>query len=377
MFREEWPAAVCTPRQAAGDRIEPTQSSLWLPRSVIASAPSSDPDGCWNNLVRFHKAGLTKMIQTNITTAGIDTSKAKLDIAVHGRTERWQVANALPGWRALAANLAEAGVTRVGIEATGGYERGVVEHLRAAGFTVLMLQPLQVKAFGRIHLRRAKNDALDAVLIAACAAAVDPPEIAPDPRLTELADYLTFLEQIEEDIRRFKTRLEHIDEPTLRRIVNSDIARLKARKTAQMRDIAKRLRSHDDLAKRLKLVLSIPGIGERTALAIVIRMRELGRVSREEAAALAGLAPFDADSGQHRGQRKIAGGRSRLRRSLFAAALPAAFRWNKALIALYARLMAKGKVHNAALIACARKLLIYANTVVQRGTPWTEKAAML
>jgi transposase len=315
------------------------------------------------------------MTKTNITTAGIDTSKAKLDIAVHNRTERWQVANALPGWRALAASLAEAGVTRVGIEATGGYERGVVEHLRAAGFTVLMLQPLQVKAFGRVHLRRAKNDALDAVLIAACAAALDPPQIAPDPRLTELADYLTFLEQIEEDIKRFKTRLEHIDEPALRRIVNSDIARLKARKAAQIRDIAKRLRAHDDLAKRLKLVLSIPGIGERTALAIVIRMPELGRVSREEVAALAGLAPFDADSGQHRGQRKIAGGRSRLRRSLFAAALPAAFRWNKALVALYARLIAKGKVHNAALIACARKLLIYANTVVQRGTPWTEKAA--
>ena len=152
------------------------------------------------------------MTKTNITTAEIDTSKAKLDIAVHNRTERWQVANALPGWRALAASLAEAGVTRVGIEATGGYERGVVEHLRAAGFTVLMLQPLQVKAFGRIRLRRAKNDALDAVLIAACAAALDPPEIAPDPRLTELADYLTFLEQIEEDIKRFKTRLEHIDD---------------------------------------------------------------------------------------------------------------------------------------------------------------------
>ena len=186
---------------------------------------------------------------------------------------------------------------------------------------------------------------------------------------------MTFLEQIEEDIRRFKTRLEHIDEPALRRIVDSDIARLKARKAAQIRDIAKRLRAYDDLAKRLKLVLSVPGIGERTALAIVIRMPELGRVSREQAAALAGLAPFDADSGQQRGQRKIAGGRSRLRRSLFAAALPAAFRWNKALIALYTRLMAKGKAHNAALVACARKLLIYANTVVQRGTPWTEKAA--
>jgi transposase len=92
-------------------------------------------------------------------------------------------------------------------------------------------------------------------------------------------------------------------------------------------------------------------------------------------AALAGLAPFDDDSGKYKGQRHIAGGRGRLRRSLFAAALPAAFRWNKALIDLYGRLIAKDKAHNAALIACARTLLIYANTVVQRGTPWAEKAA--
>ena len=213
------------------------------------------------------------------------------------------------------------------------------------------------------------------MLIAACAATLNQPRIAPDPRLAELAGYLTFLEQTEEDIARFKTRLEHIDEPRLRRIVTSDIKRLKARKAAQIRDIAKRLRAHNDLAERLDLVLSIPGIGERTALALIIRMPELGRISREEAAALAGLAPFDDDSGKYKGQRHIAGGRGRLRRSLFAAALPAACRWNEALIALYDRLMAKGKAHNAALVACARKLLIYANTVVQRGTPWTEKAA--
>ncbi len=317
------------------------------------------------------------MTQTSIMTAGIDTSKLKLDVAVHNRTERWQVANALPGWRILAATLAKAGVTRIGIEATGGYERGVVEHLRAAAFTVLVLQPIQVKAYARVHLRRAKNDALDAELIAACTAAIDQPRIAPDPRLAELAGHLTFLEQIEEDIARFKTRLEHIDEPELRRIVTSDIARLKARRATQIRDIVKRLRCCPDLARRLDLVLSIPGIGERTALALIVRMPELGRVSREEAAALAGLAPFDNDSGQHRGQRHIAGGRGRLRRSLFAAALPATFRWNKALVALYARLIARGKVHNAALVACARKLLVYANTVVQRGTPWTEKPAVL
>lgn len=314
------------------------------------------------------------MTQTSMTTAGIDTSKSKLDVAVHGRTGHWQVTNALAGWRVLAARLAEAGVSRVGIEATGGYERGVVSHLRAAGFTVLILQPVQVKAFGRVHLRRAKNDVLDAVLIAACAAAIDQDRITPDLRLTELAEHLTFVEQAEEDIKRCKTRLEHIDEPSLRRLVLADIARLKARRLAQIRYIARQLRSHPDLAVRLDLVLSIPGIGERTALALLIRMPELGRISREQAAALAGLAPFDNDSGQRKGQRHIAGGRSRLRRSLFAAALPAAFRWNKALMALYARLIAAGKAHNAALIACARKLLIYANTVVQRGTPWYERS---
>ena len=313
------------------------------------------------------------MTHISTTTAGIDASKAKLDIAVHGQSECWEVANDLPGWRKLRQLLTKAGVRRVGIEATGGYERGVVEHLRAAGFIVLVLQPIQVKAFGRARLCRAKNDKLDAALIAACAASLQQARSVPDPRLAELAEQLTFLEQIEEDIKRFKTRLEHIAEPKLRRIVLDDIARLKARRLSRIRDIATQLRAHHDLAVRLDLVMSIPGIGERTALALLVRMPELGRISREEAAALAGLAPFDNDSGQYKGQRRIAGGRARLRRSLFAAALPAAFRWNKAVMAFYARLIAAGKAHNAALIACARKLLIYANTVLQRGTPWTEK----
>ena len=314
------------------------------------------------------------MTQTS-TTAGIDTSKAKLDIAVHGRTGQWQVENSREGWQQLAKQLLEGGIARVGIEATGGYERGVVGHLRATGFLVLVLQPSQVKAYARLHLRRAKNDTLDAALIAACAAAIKPPRVEPDQRLEELAQHLTFVEQIEEDIARFKVRLEHVDDPRHRRIVEADIKRLKARRAAEMRRIASALRAHDDLGQRLDLVLSIPGIGERTAIAIIVRMPELGRISREEAAALAGLAPFDADSGSHKGQRRIAGGRSRLRRSLFAAALPAAFRWNDALGDLYRRLLARGKAHNAALTACARKLIIYANTVAQRGTPWTKKPA--
>jgi transposase len=313
------------------------------------------------------------MEKTSTVVAGIDTAKDSLDVALPG--QHWRVENTLRGWKRLRSDLTRAGVERVGIEATGGYERGVVGHLRAAGFTVLVLQPIQVRAFARVHLRRAKNDTLDAVLIAACAAAMQEPGVGPDQRLAKLADLLTFVEQIEEDIARLKTRLEHISEPRLRRLVLGDIARWKARRHTELRHIAKQIRAHHDLAARLDLVLSVPGIGERTALALIIRMPELGRISREEAAALAGLAPFDDDSGKHRGQRHIAGGRARLRRSLYAAALPAAFRWNKALIGLYARLIARGRAHKSALVACARKLLIYANTVVARGTPWADRPA--
>jgi transposase len=322
----------------------------------------------------LNKAGSTKMTQIS-RTAGIDTSKAKLDVAVYGGVERWQIENTAVGWRRLAAELAKIGITRVGIEASGGYESGVVGYLRDKGLLVLVLQPIQVKAYARVHLRRAKNDKLDAVLIAACTATIDQPRIEPDDRLAKLAQHLTFVEQIEEDIARFKVRLEHIGERRLRHMVMADIARLKTRRSAELSRIVTALRAHADLTRRLDLVLSVPGLGERTAIALIIRMPELGRISREEAAALAGLAPYDDDSGKHKGQRHIAGGRARLRRSLFAAALPAAFRWNKALIELYARLTARGKAHNAALIACARKLLIYANTVVYRGTPWTEKTA--
>ena len=147
------------------------------------------------------------------TTAGIDTSKAKLDIAVHGRTEHWQVENTREGWQQLAKRLLEEDVARVGIEATGGYERGVLGYLRSTGCLVLVLQPSQVKAYARLHLRRAKNDALDAALIAACAAGIEPPAVEPDARLEKLAQHLTFVEQTEEDIARFKVRLEHVDDP--------------------------------------------------------------------------------------------------------------------------------------------------------------------
>jgi transposase len=272
-----------------------------------------------------------KQISTGV--AGIDTSKLKLDVAVHGQCAVTQVANSPIGWERLSQDLRKAGVERVGIEASGGYERGVVRCLRAQGFTVAVLQPLQVKAFAKVHLRRAKNDAIDAVLIAACTALIEVADSTADDRLDSLAQDLTFLEQIEEDIARLKTRMEHAT-ARQREMLQGDLASLKQRRTAEIRRLRNLIRQHADLAERFSLICSVPGIAERTALALLIRMPELGSVSREEAAALAGLAPFDDDSGLRCGQRHIAGGRARLRRSLFAAALPAAFRWNKALIDL-------------------------------------------
>lgn len=317
------------------------------------------------------------MSQDSTVTAGIDTAKATLEVAVHGTLDRICVTNDAAGWQRLLRFLRDAAVVRVGIEATGGYERGVVACLRAAGLLVLRLQPLQVKAFARVHLRRAKTDALDAALIAACAAMVAQPSVAPDTRLEALAVELTFVEQIEEDIRRIKTRLEHTAVACQRRLYEGDIKRLEKRRVHELCRLERALRQHADLARRFDLVLSIPCIGARSALAIVLRMPELGQLSREQAAALAGLAPFDHQSGQHKGECHIGGGRARLRHSLYMAAFTGALHWNKPLRALYQRLRARGKPVKLALVACARKLIGFANTVVQRDTPWTKRAAPL
>jgi len=313
------------------------------------------------------------MAKSTIATAGIDTSKYKLDLGLTDQDRVWQIKNLTAGWKNVAGILKERGVTRVGIEATGGYEQGVVRYLRAQGFTVLVLQPAQVKAWATMHRRRAKNDRIDALNIAGCTADLEDPLSEPDERLEELAGDLTHIEQIKEDVAVWKTRLEHASERT-RPIIQARIKDLQKQAKAETDRIVQELRRHPDLAERLKLVLSVPGIGVPTAIAIVVRMPEIGRLSRELVAALAGLAPHDQDSGQHKGERHISGGRSRLRRSLYAAALPASHKWNPALIALYRRLRTAGKAHKLALVACARKLLIYVNTVVQRGTPWISQS---
>jgi transposase len=317
-----------------------------------------------------HKEGSTKMNKHSMVCAGIDTAKHKLDVALEGRSETLQVDNTADGAVALSAWLRQHRVERVGIEASGGYEQEVVAHLRRDGFVVVVFQPAQVRAYARFLLQRAKNDKIDAGLIAACTAATKKIHAPPDPRLAPFAEHLTLIEQITDDIARLKNRRESCRDPRIGGFWKAEIARCNKLLRIELKALAAAIRQHRDLAERLELILSVDGVGLRTAVAILVRMPEIGRITREQAASLAGLAPFDDDSAEHEGVRHIAGGRERLRGSLYAAALPAAMRWNPQLMALYQRLIAKGKPHKVALVACARKLLIFVNTVVERETPW-------
>ena len=305
--------------------------------------------------------------------AGIDTGKRKLDVAIEGRCEQLQVENTPEGHKALVAWLRKYGVKRVGIEASGGYEQPVVTELRRTRFVVVVFQPAQVRAYAKFHLQRAKNDKIDAALIASCTAAVRKIHAAPDLRLLPFAERLTMIDQISEDIARLKNRIESCRNAMIKKLWQTDIARLEKREKAELKVLVASIRKHRDLARRLELINSVAGIGLPTAVAILVRLPEIGRITREQAVALAGLAPYDDDSGEQVGVRHIEGGRKRLRRAVYTASLAASFRWNPQLIQLYQRLIAAGKEHKQALVACARKMLIFANTVVARGTPWDDE----
>jgi len=310
------------------------------------------------------------MIRDSMIVAGIDIGKQWLDIACHTSGQALRVENTPAGHRKAADWLSERRVERVGLEASGGYERGVAAALRKADFAVVLLQPRQVRAFALFRLKLAKNDRLDAALIAHCTAELDDIRAAPDPRLEPLAEHLRLIEQLETDLARARTRAEAYHVPRLKRALVREADRLAARVKAELLLLGKAVAASADLAQRLALVESVQGIGRRTALTLLILMPELGRLTRGEVASLAGLAPFDRDSGQYHGQRRIAGGRHRVRRALYAAALPASFRWNPALVDIYKRLRTNGKNHKQALTACARKLLTYANAVLARGSQW-------
>ena len=215
-----------------------------------------------------HKEGSTKMHKHNMICAGIDTGKRKLDVALAGCLLRLQADNNADGHAALSVWLRKHRVKRVGIEASGGYEQAVVTKLRRDGFVVIVFQPAQVRAYAKFHLQRAKNDKIDAALIAVCTAATQKIHAPPDPRLAPLAEHLTLLEQLTEDIAHVKTRRETCRDQRIRRHWDGEIARLKKLLSCELKTLIAAIRQYRDLAARLDLIASVGGIGPKTAVSI-------------------------------------------------------------------------------------------------------------
>ena len=312
--------------------------------------------------------------QSSTKVAGIDVGKRWLDVAVLGLEDLLRVENAPSGVGELIGWLRAREVGRVGLEASGGYERGVRAALEAAGYEVVVHQPLEVRRFAQLKRWRAKNDRLDARLIAAATAQVEAVKAAQDPRLIELAERLTAYEQITDQIACLKTFLESVTLKDVAGLIRTQIRGLERAKARLAADLLRRIKAEADLLARLRLLTSLPGIGPIVAASLVIRMPELGDMKRGQAASLIGVAPFDRDSGQWKGLRFISGGRARPRRMLYLAALSAK-RFDPGLKAFADRLLARGKPAKLVIVAVMRKLIEAANLVLTRGQPWIKYPA--
>lgn len=302
---------------------------------------------------------------------GIDVSKRRLNLAVHGGTDSLEVANEAEGWKTGCAWLKAREVTRVGIEATGGYERGMVAAMWAEGLEVVVHQPLEVKLFARLKRWRAKNDPRDAALIAAATAQVDTVRAAQDPALQDLAERLTAYEHVTDQLADLKGFMEHVSLKDLAARLNSEIASLEKLKAQLALEVIRRIKAHPELARRFALLQSLPSVGPIVAAGLVVRMPELGSMKRGQAAALLGVAPYDFDTGEFRGQRHIAGGRRRPRRLVYLAAMQAK-RSDPGMKAVAQRLIAKGLKPKQVTVAIMRHLIEAANLFLSRGQPWAE-----
>ena len=302
---------------------------------------------------------------------GIDVSKDRLDVHVVPSGATLAVARDSQGVEELVGWLGTLPCHVVAVEATGGLETVVAAALGSSGLPVVVVNPAQVRAFARALGQRAKSDPIDAQVIARFAQATRPQvRVLPDEETLRLADLVSRRRQIVDMMGAERQRQKRASLKTGRSIL-----RLLKALQKELSDIEQEIddavrgsplwRAKEDLLK------SVPGVGDITARTLIAELPELGKLSRREIAALAGLAPYTRQSGQWRGKSFIGGGRASVRSALFMAAMVAARR-NKTLTAFHQRLIDAGKAKMVALVAVARKLLTILNAMLRDKTPWVD-----
>lgn len=299
---------------------------------------------------------------------GIDVSKATLDIAVLPSGEVTRFANDASGIDELAKKVAAADL--IVMEATGGYETAVATALVGAGLRVAVVNPRQIRDFAKATGRLAKNDRIDAQVIAAFGQAIEPEIVRlPDEKARELEALLVRRRQLVAMRVQEVNRLS-LMQGAMRKRIKAHIDWLEKEIDKLDVDLTAGLRSSPAWRAKDELLRSFKGVGPVTSSTLVVQLPELGQLDRRAIAALVGLAPFNRDSGVMRGRRSIYGGRSHVRTLLYMAATTA-IRSNPVIRAFYERLKARGKPHKVAMVACMRKMLTILNAMVRQSTPWT------
>lgn len=316
----------------------------------------------------------TSMDDSITVFVGIDVAKESFDVCVLPEGKRATLTQDAKGRKQLLAMLPPSGRCLVTLEATGGYERPLVVALAQAGHLVAVVNPRQVRDFARGIGIVAKTDRIDAEVIARFGHDVRPRVTLPtSKKQLELDQLVTRRRQLIDLRTAEKNRTETISSKVVRKSIQRVVELLNKQITRVEREIAELVDSDEDLKDKSNLLTSTPGVGTTTAVALIAELPELGRLNRQQIAALAGLAPFNRDSGRFRGKRSIFGGRRGVRSALYMAVLTART-WNPVIRAFAERLKSQGKSFKVVMTACMRKLLIILNTMVKNNTRWNHVA---